>query len=816
MYNASEQFHEAVYANSPVECVLFRFADGVILTNEDIHMARGIKFTEAANLEEELTIGACPSASIEPTIMNYHGLLSGYAFGEAEVLLGTRTETSALSAVDANCVTYFRGVQITGHLTEPYLKFGGEAFAAQPGFPVYSIVIDGTVLRCISESGEVWTATISGTAWNDLAPSVWDDVDETTWDEFSPSLIVSSPELFDDFMTAKFMQWAAARRGLTYNAEVLYEYSVNGSVERYEYVKLGKFLINTPQKRKVNLLAATAYDRMVMFDVDASAFFAELIYPITLGGIFAALCAFVGVPAATSTFINSTRSFSQAPTQAEGITGRDILGWIAEAACTFARMTRDGEAELAWFSSTGVVLPNHFTIETAEYEVAPIDKLQILNSESDIGVIIGDGTNGYQIMDNPFLYGETDEEIRALGMPIYNRLSAFGAFSPVKLTGVCDWSIQAGDIISVASGPVTYSFPVYCQTITWKGNARVSYESTGAQRRPVMEAVNRRLYSQRRAIHEIIISVDGISSRLTGAEGNIASLELTVNGLDLVFVSKTGVKAAINASAEAIKIAAANISLEGVVTANSYFKVNLDGSMEAAAGKIGPWSINNSGLSGSGNEITPNHAQFGNWTFDNSGLDGPGVSLYNSGSTSTLVLGGVGIIGWSDGTIDVNGVAAISDDIYVGDRLLMVNPPTASGTANVRLVSTNSGYSLGIISSSECYKRNIRPIQENVAEKIDRVPAVTYEARSGMEKGHSFYGFTAEKMEVEFPWLVDYRADSTGFIRPESVQYDRVPAILWADAQQTHKKMRDMNENIANLEEKCADLLRRVETLEGK
>ena len=86
----------------------------------------------------------------------------------------------------------------------------------------------------------------------------------------------------------------------------------------------------------------------------------------------------------------------------------------------------------------------YFSIEVAEYDVAPIDKLQILNSESDIGVIIGEGINGYQIMSNPFLNGETDNEVRAYGVPIYNRLSAFSAFAPVMANAVCDWSIQAG------------------------------------------------------------------------------------------------------------------------------------------------------------------------------------------------------------------------------------------------------------------------------------------------------------------------------------------------------------------------------------
>ena len=59
--------------------------------------------------------------------------------------------------------------------------------------------------------------------------------------------------------------------------------------------------------------------------------------------------------------------------------------------------------------------------------MAQVDKLQISGSETDIGVVIGEGTNGYQILDNPLLYGATDTEVRTLGVPIYNRLIAYAA-----------------------------------------------------------------------------------------------------------------------------------------------------------------------------------------------------------------------------------------------------------------------------------------------------------------------------------------------------------------------------------------------------
>ena len=141
-------------------------------------------------------------------------------------------------------------------------------------------------------------------------------------------------------------------------------------------------------------------------------------------------------------------------------------------------------------------------------------------------------------------------------------------------------------------------------------------------------------------------------------------------------------------------------------------------------------------------------------------------------------------------------------NLYVGSRLYMYSPPSASSSANVRLVDQGSYYSLGLISSSKRYKKNIHDIREfdNVSERIDRVPAVTYSPRSGMEKDMNFYGFIAEDMELEFPWLVEYSKDTTGMMQAESVSYDRTPAILWADAQNTHEILRSLDERLKKLE----------------
>lgn len=56
----------------------------------------------------------------------------------------------------------------------------------------------------------------------------------------------------------------------------------------------------------------------------------------------------------------------------------------------------------------------------------------------------------------------------------------------------------------------------------------------------------------------------------------------------------------INQSAESVSISASKIKLEGVVTANNYFRINADGSMDVEHGIIGGWNIENDSLSANG------------------------------------------------------------------------------------------------------------------------------------------------------------------------------------------------------------------------
>ena len=222
------------------------------------------------------------------------------------------------------------------------------------------------------------------------------------------------------------------------------------------------------------------------------------------------------------------------------------------------------------------------------------------------------------------------------------------------------------------------------------------------------------------------------------------------------------------------------------------------------------------GFDGNGNltisgKITATSGSIAGFTINDNNLSGSKVQLYSDDYNGCIKLGGIEISGGYNSMISdylyVNGGISANDismdSALIDDRIFMYNPPSAGGSSNVRLVQQADGrYSLGMISSSIRYKKEIHDIREydSVSDRIDKVRAVTYTPKSGLDKGRYFYGFIAEELETEFPWLVDYHTDKeTREVMAESVEYDRVPAILWADAQKTHERLKTLEAELVEI-----------------
>lgn len=508
MYQASAAFHAAAMAEE-AGALLLQFTDGTPLTTEDVG---NIEITYPLNEETDVTVGKCVSAELRCTVLNYHGLLSGYGFGRCSVSMGVMVgaEEWAMPTCRAAVVHGYgtaSAVTVSAHEDAPFLRLNGSAGSSQPTFSPDCLALVGDTLYA-GDGTNLWAATIDGTT-------------------------LTAKAVDNDFLAYKLGKWSG--KGISYQGNMAYEFA--DAVNKYEYVPLGTFYFSTPEQRRVANISCEALDGMQKFNVDVDDWWAGLTWPLTRGQLLASLCTYVGVTLKTTTFPGSTESIASAPMAGNGLVGKDVLGWIAETACAYARMSRDDKLELVWFTAQNVKLTQnqHFGDSPAEYETPAVQALHVQVANTDLGVMLPEGGTGneYQVLDNPLYYGSTEAEIRGKAQDLYEKLIAFPAYTPNSVDAVCDWSMEPGDIIQVVGGDgTTRALPIFRMTLKWGGGwARATYECTGGTGRKPAPQSKRREFAAYRAYHKLEVDIEGIHSEIGDVKGNVATLEVTASEL---------------------------------------------------------------------------------------------------------------------------------------------------------------------------------------------------------------------------------------------------------------------------------------------
>ena len=519
---------EAIREKRP-QCALVTFpALPVVFTTEDIAVSGGICFEEMLNGDENLNMGRAVQSSISISLINDNGLLHGFDYSKefdasigVELLedfaYGNTTVSGATLAVLAGSDESILRIEASESSTSIYAN--GTAYSVG-GNPLSLVVIDGK-LYVIGVGGvvlRVYTVNAS-------------------------SLSATSIPSFCDFMKDKFAKWADARKCVYYgNDGTVRECRVeNGQIffDLYQCIPLGRFICDRPDKTKSQIVNLSGVDLMRRFEKPAVGWFDQIsdLYPMTLGHMFESLCEYCGIEVGdASSALNMDRQFDVAPLDNNVSTCRDVLAWIAEAACCYARMSRNGQCDLVWFSRVDYTLAkdDYFSIDVAEYEVEAISKVHARVTQDDAGVVVGDGENGYDIIDNPYLSGTLEEALPWV-TNIYNRLTAFDKYSPVAVSCEGNWALCCGDIIVVETTEGNTQVPIFSQIINWSGNAKAEIQSTGERVRGVMTAQNREKLINGRQYLAIKKSVDGLEAVAVkqGEEFRSAAVSLTYNGIEM-------------------------------------------------------------------------------------------------------------------------------------------------------------------------------------------------------------------------------------------------------------------------------------------
>ena len=77
---------------------------------------------------------------------------------------------------------------------------------------------------------------------------------------------------------------------------------------------------------------------------------------------------------------------------------------------------------------------------------------------------------------------------------IYNRLNNGTQFTPLSAQTFGDWSIEAGDIVTVSKDGASYQTPVMRSGLEWRGASLVTIESTGNKERDALNKLSKQDY----------------------------------------------------------------------------------------------------------------------------------------------------------------------------------------------------------------------------------------------------------------------------------------------------------------------------------
>lgn len=605
----SDAFHRSVKNGEKQRLLVYFPNDNLYLTNDDI-TASGIKYENYFCPEEEFFIGLTQSASISFSIFNENHRLDNMSFGKFVASMGVVTSRERYNRVGSVCVEN-DGDQIVGYHDEPYLRVNGIAITDQPNFPVESILNFGGVVYCIGANGEYAAyrkMDYETGEWGSVAQYVWGDLFAKTWNDTLNSTSSDGQyhqyqsALIPEIMIDTVKRYAKRNVGIVVgNDKTIIDYLSDGTKETYTYVDLGVFYAEKPARTRVNIISIEGHDALSLFDISTETM--DITFPITLKALLDRVCEFVGIENKAESFINDDIEIQASSDIFQNTTAREVVGFIAESACANAKIDYDGKLYLAWWEESDLVLDesDYFDFVPYEYSVNPIDRLQVRNSDSDIGILVGSGTNGYVIQENPFLSFHSDAEGRGRTEKIYNRLSSFSDYIPGTVSKwFADWSYRPGDIISVYKNGVIYRYPVFGYSMNWSGMATATVESKGNEYREILDEQHREAFVVGRKMLEIEKTIDGVSltaseavQKSDGALEKVAKLELTVDGFSTSIskieegqeelssefkqvadsielkVSQDEIISAINLSKENVKIKAPKIEFDGAVITNS-------------------------------------------------------------------------------------------------------------------------------------------------------------------------------------------------------------------------------------------------------
>lgn len=406
-------------------------------------------------------------------------------------------------------------------------------------------------------------------------------------------------------------------------------YRVNGDDRR----KVGLFTLEEPVRPNANKYRITAYDRISWLDKDLTEWLISLEgWPYTVQQLSVMVSHECGTGIGTETLLNG--SYKVQRFGGNGITGRKIMQWIGQISGTFCRANADGGIVFERYRNTSTILgpAETFSVKLADYQTAPIDRVQIQLTQDDIGVIYPDVEGvTYHVTGNYLLTATDPTALESVAENLYTALSDI-TYTPGTVAMAHNPDISAGDIVTVRdrNGKVA---TLFVMSKTTKGQ-KDTLECTGSYSRDSstvvheesFKAVKAKMMEIRKTISELSVkasevetriddnraytdqkitevtiaadglastvsnvqeSVDSVASQITEIQQTADNISLKVSSIEENGVDKVSTEFGLKINGSAVVIARSGAETENRMDETGVYVVRSDGTVVMRAAKDG-------------------------------------------------------------------------------------------------------------------------------------------------------------------------------------------------------------------------------------
>ena len=379
---------------------------------------------------------------------------------------------------------------------------------------------------------------------------------------------------------------------------------------------LGTFIAQKPE-RNGKILKLTAYDKLTLLDKELSLWLKNLDgWPYSLWQLAGLTCRQCGLEFLPEEFPNG--DFAVQPFPFEGVTGRQLLGWIAQAAGCFCKATPEGQVTFGRYEESSLVLTGGGTpqlwccengklflqlrgvadaaedqmrlpadalqlqeaaegemavilqenslsyyqggLSLQEFETTPIDGICIRQCAEDVGTVYPEtGENRLAITGNPLLSAQDATTLLPLAQALFEDFGGI-SYTPCTVTLHADPRIQAGMILTVEGKKV------YVMQLR-RAAGQLTITCTGEKERAQTDARQQNSYQGLAGkVLKLRTDIDGIFAENADGKGKLARLQLDVEGLQAQAESTHGMQqqlTKLEQTADAIRLSVESMQTDG-------------------------------------------------------------------------------------------------------------------------------------------------------------------------------------------------------------------------------------------------------------